>query len=111
MKLQYLGDSRDAFKWDLLHWLCTRAEPAFARLLFVPLLTPDDAVPRDGRTPHAWFPCRPLIRPFVAGLAAAPRSLERIAVLGGLEDGDPLAATVKQTVAFIEGSGRWAADG
>ena len=36
MKLQYLGDSRDAFKWDLLHWLCTRAEPAFARLLFVP---------------------------------------------------------------------------
>jgi hypothetical protein len=41
MKLQYLGDSRDAFKWDLLHWLCTRAEPAFARLLFVPLLTSD----------------------------------------------------------------------
>jgi len=41
VKLQYLGDSRDAFKWDLLHWLCTRAEPAFARLLFVPLLTPD----------------------------------------------------------------------
>jgi len=41
LKLQYLGDSRDAFKWDLLHWLCTRAEPAFARLLFVPLLTAD----------------------------------------------------------------------
>jgi hypothetical protein len=47
----------------------------------------------------------------VAGLAAAPRSLKRIAALGGLEDGDPLAPTVKQTVAFIEGSGRWAADG
>ncbi len=30
MKLQYLGDSREAFKWDLLHWLCTRAEPALA---------------------------------------------------------------------------------
>jgi len=41
VKLQYLGDSRDAFKWDLLHWLCTRAEPAFARLLFVALLTAD----------------------------------------------------------------------
>jgi hypothetical protein len=111
MKLQYLGDSRDAFKWDLLHWLCTRAEPAFARLLFVPLLTPDDAEPRDGRTPHAWFPCQPPIRPFVAGLAAAPRSLERIAALGGLEDNYPLAATVKQTAAFGEGSERWAADG
>jgi hypothetical protein len=111
MKLQYLGDSRDAFKWDLLHWLCTRAEPAFARLLFVPLLTPDDAVPRDGRTPHAWFPCRPLIRPFVAGLAAAPRSLERIAALGGLEDGHPLEVTVKQAEAFVEEVARWAADG
>jgi len=40
-KLQYLGDSRDAFKWDLLHWLYTRAEPASARLLFVPLPTTD----------------------------------------------------------------------
>jgi len=53
VKLQYLGDSRDAFKWDLLHWLCTRAEPAFARLLFVPLLTADGrrltAVFRAGR--------------------------------------------------------------
>ena len=41
MKLQYLGDSRDAFKWDLLHWLCTRAEPAFALLVFSSLLTAD----------------------------------------------------------------------
>ena len=40
-KLQYLGDSRNAFKWDLLHWLCTRAEPAFARLVFSSLLTAD----------------------------------------------------------------------
>jgi hypothetical protein len=30
MKLQYLGDARDAFKWDLLHWICTRAEPSLA---------------------------------------------------------------------------------
>ena len=50
-----LVDSRDAFK------------------------TPDDAVPRDGRMPHPWFRCRPLIRPFVAGLATAPRSLDSIA--------------------------------
>ena len=72
----------------LLLGLCARAEPAFA--------TPDDAVPRDRRTPHAWFPCRPLIRAFVARLAAAPRSLEHIAALGGLEDGHPLGVTLAQ---------------
>jgi hypothetical protein len=106
VKLQYLGDSRDAFKWDLLHWLCTRAEPPFARLLFIPLLTPNDAVPRDGRTPHAWFPCRPLIRPFVAGLAAAPRSLQRIAALGAIEQGHPLEVTVAQADAFVDEGAR-----
>jgi len=68
---------------------CTRAEPAFA--------TPDDAVPRDGRAPHAWFPCRPPIRPFVAGLAAAPRSLDSIAALGGLEDGHPQHARLPRS--------------
>jgi hypothetical protein len=106
VKLQYLGDSRDAFKWDLLHWLCTRAEPAFARLLFIPLLTPDDPVPRDGRTPHARFPCRPLIRRFVAGLAAAPRSLEHLIALGRLEPDHPLEVTVAQADVYIEGGWR-----
>ena len=47
----------------------------------------------------------------MAGLAAAPRSLERIAALGGLEDGHPLAVTVKQTEAFVEECAGWAADG
>jgi hypothetical protein len=26
MKLQYLGDYRDTFKWDLLHWLCSTSD-------------------------------------------------------------------------------------
>jgi hypothetical protein len=47
----------------------------------------------------------------VAGLAAAPRSLERIAALGGLDYGHPLAVTVKQTEAFVAEGARWAADG
>jgi len=47
----------------------------------------------------------------VAGLVAAPRSLERIAALGGLEDGHPLEVTVAQTEAFVEGGARRAADG
>jgi len=47
----------------------------------------------------------------VAGLATAPRSLERIAALGGLEDGHPLEVTVAQADAFVEEGARWAADG
>jgi hypothetical protein len=40
-----------------------------------------------------------------------PRSLERIAALGGVEGSHPLAATVKQTEAFVDEGARWAADG
>ena len=32
MKHQYLGDSRDAFKWDLLHWICSIS--TFSKLSF-----------------------------------------------------------------------------
>jgi hypothetical protein len=84
VKLQYLGDSRDAFKWDLLHWLCSRATPAFSTLAFVPLLTPDDRIPSDGRTPHHWFSCRPEIREFVSSLGREPRSLTRVRELGSI---------------------------
>ncbi len=51
MKLQYLGDSRDSFKWDLLYQLV--ADCDFERLYFVPFLTPDDREPTDGRTIHS----------------------------------------------------------
>lgn len=84
MKLQYLGDSRDAFKWDLLHWLCSRATPSFSTLAFVPLLTPDDPVPSDGKTPHHWFSCRPEIRDFVIRLGREPRTLEQVGELGAV---------------------------
>jgi hypothetical protein len=87
MKLQYLGDVRDAFKWDLLHWICTRAEPRFSRLLFVPLLTPDDPIPRDGRISHVRFQCRPEIRSIVHALAGKPRSFETLRALGRMEPG------------------------
>src|SRR5262245_44129950 len=82
MKLQYLGDYRDAFKWDLLHWTCTQARPRFGKLVFVPFLTPDDAVPRDGQIPHTRFEARPFIDDFVARLGETPRTLERIERLG-----------------------------
>ena len=82
MKLQYLGDVRDAFKWDFLHWMCTRSLPSFDELAFVPFLTPDVKGSKEGRTPHHWFECRDFIRPFVVSLKKKPRSLLRIEALG-----------------------------
>jgi hypothetical protein len=89
MKLQYLGDARDAFKWDLLHWLCTRSPPAFEELVFMPLLTPDEPGSGEGRTPHAWFPCREFVRPFVESLRCEPRDLTRVCALGSLDCSRP----------------------
>jgi hypothetical protein len=83
MKLQYLGDWRDAFKWDLLHWLCA-AGAEMTSLLFVPLLTPDDLNPRDGQVPHDRFVARPEVQRFVAGLKGNPRGLRAITDLGTL---------------------------
>jgi hypothetical protein len=85
MKLQYLGDARDAFKWDLLHWICTRSSPAFSELVFVPLLTRDIQGSNEGRVPHHYFQCQDFLRPFVASLVEEPRSLMRIAGLGSVQ--------------------------
>ena len=85
MKLQYLGDSRDAFKWDLLHWICTRSSPSFDKLAFVPLLTPDIEGSNEGRTPAHLFECRCFVHSFVASLKDKPRSLARIETLGTAE--------------------------
>jgi len=85
MKLQYLGDARDAFKWDLLHWICTQSSPRFDELLYVPMLTPDVENTNEGKTPDKWFECRAFIRPFVVSLKGEPRSLERISALGSVK--------------------------
>ena len=85
MRMQFLGDSRDAFKWDLLHQVVTGAVPRFAGLVVVPMRTPDDAHLSHGKTPAARFPCHPAILRFVEGLRTEPRELERIAGLGAIE--------------------------
>jgi hypothetical protein len=85
MKLQYLGDSRDAFKWDLLHWLVSETDPPFSKLVVIPMLTPDDEVPHDGKTPAKSFASRPEINNFLEALAKTPRTLERIVDLGALD--------------------------
>ena len=40
MKLQYLGDSKDAFKWDYLDFLAKQM--GMSELLIVPMLTPEE---------------------------------------------------------------------
>jgi hypothetical protein len=89
MKLQYLGDSRDAFKWDFLHWICTRSSPHFEELAVVPMLTPDIEKSNDGKTPHQRFACRDFIRSFVVSLKREPRSLKRIEALGNAQSNTP----------------------
>jgi hypothetical protein len=84
MRLQLLGDSPDAFKWDLVHWLCTRSAPVYSRLLFVPMLTPDISGSTEGRTPHERFDCRPEIRDFLVALSTK-RTLEAVRGLGSID--------------------------
>jgi len=52
MKLQYLGDSKDAFKWDYLDFLARKME---MDLHVIPMLTPDDDS-GQGRTSPSLFP-------------------------------------------------------
>lgn len=85
MKLQYLGDARDAFKWDILHWICTKSSPRFSSLVFIPMLTPDGENPSEGNIHHSRFECRDFIRPFIESLRQEPRSLDRICELGAAE--------------------------
>ncbi|HOB54181.1 MAG TPA: hypothetical protein PKG76_15830 [Acidobacteriota bacterium] len=85
MKLQYLGDARDAFKWDVLYWLCSHSDESFNGLFFIPLLTPDDSS-RDGRTHPKTFSTRNhQILEFLKILREKkPRDLSRLTQLGQL---------------------------
>ncbi len=58
MKRQYLGDSKDSFKWDYLHFLIEAI--GYALLKIVWMMTPDDHGP-DGGTAPELFPARPEI--------------------------------------------------
>ena len=58
MKRQYLGDSKDSFKWDYLHFLIEAI--GYGQLQIVWMMTPDDHRP-DGGTPPERFPARPEI--------------------------------------------------
>jgi hypothetical protein len=55
MKLQYLGDSKDSFKWDYHDYLTNALE--FQLLNILPMMTPDDDT-GEGKTKPDCFPAR-----------------------------------------------------
>jgi hypothetical protein len=65
MKLQYLGDSRDSFKWDYHDYLTTAL--GYPLLNVVLMMTPDDST-NDGATDPDIFPARPEIIGFCRDL-------------------------------------------
>ena len=61
MKLQYLGDSKDAFKWDYLDFLARRVDVTY--LDIIPMKTPDDRS-GEGKTPSSRFPSSDSVQKF-----------------------------------------------
>ena len=55
MKRQYLGDSKDSFKWDYHHFLVEALGYRHFKIAW--MMTPDDAG-TNGRTPSELFPAR-----------------------------------------------------
>ena len=55
MKLQYLGDSKDSFKWDYHDYLTNAL--GFKVLNILLMMTPNDKT-NDGKTKPDWFPAR-----------------------------------------------------
>ena len=77
MKLQYLGDSKDSFKWDYHDYLISVLDyPTFN---IVPMLTPDDES-NEGKSHPSLFPARKEIIDFCLDLREY-RSIEAIKFL------------------------------
>ena len=55
MKLQYLGDSKDSFKWDYHDYLTNVI--CYNTLNILLMMTPDDKT-GEGKTKPDWFPAR-----------------------------------------------------
>jgi hypothetical protein len=70
LKLQYLGDSKDCFKWDYHDFLV--AELGVPQLTLALMMTPDDGG-TDGQTDPASFPGRPAVVMFCRHLRESRR--------------------------------------
>jgi len=65
MKLQYMGDSKDCFKWD--YHDCLVSEIGYTNFNIALMMTPDDKG-NDGNTPPSLFPARNEINKFCHNL-------------------------------------------
>ncbi len=74
MKRQYLGDSKDSFKWDYHDYLASALR--YPRLNMVLMLTPDDQS-GDGKTHPELFPARKAIISFCHNLREE-RNIQRL---------------------------------
>jgi hypothetical protein len=81
VKLQFLGDARDSFKWDYHRYLVTKL--GYARLGIVWMLTPDNTLSHGQSAPEA-FPADPLIHELCYQLRLS-RDRELIRILPGAE--------------------------
>ncbi len=61
MKLQYLGDSKDSFKWDYHDFLVSELE--YPLLNIALMMTPDNNG-NDGKTKSSLFPAKEEIEEF-----------------------------------------------
>ena len=77
MKLQYLGDSKDSFKWDYHDFLT--ATMGYPLLNIALMMTPDDGG-NDGKSHPTLFPARSQVIDF-CHLLRASRSIEAIKTL------------------------------
>jgi hypothetical protein len=93
MKLQYLGDSKDSFKWDYHDFLVS--ELGYPLLNIAPMMTPDDGG-NDGKSHPALFPARNEILDFCQELRQT-RSIESIKRL-------PTKSGASYRVCFHKGS-------
>jgi hypothetical protein len=79
MKLQYLGDSKDSFKWDYHDYLTSELDYPFLNIFL--MMTPDDES-NDGKTHPSRFPARAEIIDFCEELKQN-RNLDLISELPG----------------------------
>jgi hypothetical protein len=84
MKLQYLGDSKDSFKWDYHDFLAEALNTPTLDVIF--MMTPDDGG-ADGKTPPTSFPARTVIHDFCDRLRES-RSIELVKQLPKFTSGN-----------------------
>ena len=88
MKLQYLGESKDAFKWDYLDFLVKRLNKGSKeyKLFVVPMLTDSDKT-KQGQTDPSEFPSSKEVQKFCAYLQNK-RELKKIKELSSYTNSD-----------------------